>query len=202
VFMVPVILCFILFAVSIAQNFSLMSRAAGTAVVLAALLLSGLPAAKLYLDPIVYARSNIGIYFAESSEAALIKSTGAPTTYARVGGGDGPNHAFGLDDWELACPFFTQFVWESTEVLDATLNCLPQAEVVLVEAGLKRNTGEPAWDAFVTSVDNLLGRSYDCRIVDGAKICRKTTTDAAVGQNEWRVEAGLPMRISRRVTAE
>lgn len=182
VFMVPVLICFVLFASGLASSFSFSPGAVGSAIVMAAIVLSGLPGIRAYLDPIIYTRANIGVYFAESSETALIKSTGSPTTYARVGGGDGPNHAYGLNEWELACPFFTQFVWESTEVLDATLNCLPEADVVLIEAGLKRNTGEPAWDAFVESVDALLLRDYTCKLANGAKICRKSVSESALGQ--------------------
>ena len=138
VFMIPICLSLVMFSVSIRDQVVRVDGSVLLATGIAALLLSGLPSVKAYLDPILYFRGNAVTYFTPSAEAELIMSTGTPTSYARVGRGDGQDHALGLNEWKLACPFFTQFTWESSAVLDATLNCLPNARVILVEANLLR----------------------------------------------------------------
>jgi hypothetical protein len=173
ILMVPISLSLVFFSMAMRGQLSRDNGNVLLATGVAAVLLSGVPSIQAYLDPIVYFRANAAAYFKPSSEAKLIMSTGTPTTYARVGGGNGPDHAFGLDDWTLACPFFTQFTWESSTVLRPTLDCIPKAKVVLVEANLPRATTNPDWNNFVNGVDELLAKRYLCRVVDGAKICRR-----------------------------
>ena len=173
VFMIPVCLSLVLFSVTIRNQLRRMDGNVLLATGTAAILISGFPSAKLYLDPILYFQANAATYFTPSAEAELIMSTGPATSYARVGSGDGLNHAFGLNDWKLSCPFFTQFTWESSEVLGETLDCLPNARVILVEADLPRNTANPDWNDYVDAVDDLLKAEYTCRVVGGAQVCRK-----------------------------
>jgi hypothetical protein len=173
VFMIPLCLSLVMFSITLRHQLPRMDGNVFLVTGAAALLLSGIPSPRAFLDPILFFRANAAAYFEASVEAKLIMSTGTPTSYARVGGGNGPNHAYGLRDWKLACPFFTQFTWESSSVLGATLNCLPRAKVILVEAELPRNTNYPDWNQYIRSVDNLLRSEYSCRVVAGAKVCRK-----------------------------
>jgi hypothetical protein len=173
VFMVPVSLCLVLFGASMFSSTVHRQFPRTLAVVMASVALSGLPGLSSYLTPIEFARANIGAHFRVSDEAKLILETGEPTTYARVGHGDEANHAYGLGDWKLECPFFAQFTWESTDVLNTTLECLPRAEVILVASGTERNTGKVAWDSYISAVDELLSREYSCRFSSGREVCKR-----------------------------
>ena len=172
-FMVPIILCFVAFVTTIYSQQRTIRTPAVAAIVLLAIALSGLPGLKAYFSPIEYARANINSYLKIGLETQLILDTGAPTTYARVGGGDDGGHAYGLRDWKLACRLFGQSPWESSDVLNSMLECLPKANVILVANDVDRATGMPAWDAYVQAVSELLARQYTCVESEGREICTK-----------------------------
>ena len=142
-------------------------------------LLAGTPNVADYVDPLLYARSSVNLQFLQPIEAKWIESSGTPTTYARIGDGDDGGHAMGLGAWTLACPRFGQSIWESPEILNETLECLPQANVILITPEVEREPEYPAWNEFLNGVDALLGQSYTCESIEGARICRRTVEIAS-----------------------
>ncbi len=174
VLLLPALLCIPMFVMVVSGISNAMSLTAVIATAITALLLAGVPSPGYTLNKVVYARANISALFAEPVEATLIKSTGTPTTYARVGQGDDNGHAFGLDEWTLECPRFMQFWWEPESVLERSLNCLPTAEVILVApSGASASNLPEVWNDYIASVESLLTDQYQCKNELGYKVCRR-----------------------------
>jgi hypothetical protein len=173
ILMTPVVIALILFGYAVAQHVQVSRAPEVILFTLAALSLSGWPGPSSYVTPIIYARANLSAYFTPSPEARAILSTGAPTSYARIGNGDDSAHTTGLNGWKLQCPYFAQFPWESMETLDPTLRCLPSANVILVQGDGQRVAGGSDWNAFMGAVDLLLEREYACRQSFGETVCKR-----------------------------
>lgn len=141
----------------------------------AAIVLAGIPTFGVYKTKLEYARANLSALTATPVETQEILSTGLPTTYARVGQGDDGGHAFGLQEWTLACPRFHQYWWESEEILDSSLNCLPKANVILVASSANRDVTTDRWSQYLDAVEVLLKREYTCSPINYDRICVKKT---------------------------
>jgi hypothetical protein len=146
-----------------------------------AILLAGIPALGTYVSPVEYARSNIASQSSEPPEATLINSAGPPSSYARIGKGNDGGHAQGLEEWTLACPRFGQSDLDPTSVLNATLDCLPTARVILVATDAAPMPGVPAWNGFLEQVELLLAKGYDCRSESAGRICVRKSNLVTAG---------------------
>jgi hypothetical protein len=144
-----------------------------------AVLLAGIPSMASYVTPIEYARGIISSQLGDPPESIFIRSSGAPTTYARVGKGNDAGHAQGLQDWTLACPYFGQSDLDPKSLLDSTLNCLPSANVILFAAEALPLPGVPAWNEYLEDVQALLERDYRCVAGAPGRICTKKNPVAA-----------------------
>jgi len=94
----------------------------------------------------------------------------APTSYARIGPND-VGTAWGLREWDLACPRFHQYPFDPPTVFDDTIACLAGAPVVLVAGSPQPVPGRPAWNGFLADVEGLLSRRYACERAGDDRIC-------------------------------
>lgn len=168
---VPAVLAIIVLAAAGPGRLRSPRLASTLAVAAVVVLMSGMPSFRSFVTPLEYARATLNLQGAISSHARAIQSTGTPATYARVGQGDDPAHAIGLADWDLACPRFQQYWWESPAILQRTRDCLPRAQVVLVTPDLYGPVTSPDWEAFQDDVEAILADDYECRPVDDVRIC-------------------------------
>jgi hypothetical protein len=167
------VLSLVLVAAALAGGHARIRPSLGVTLVAATWLLAGVPSPLTYVRPIEYARANINLQTLEPLQTTLIKSTGPPTSYARVGQGDDNGSARGLREWDLACPRFSQSFYDSPALLEGTLRCLPSAQVILIDRDARRVDGAQGWNAYLDGVDRLVRRDYTCRDMDGARICVK-----------------------------
>jgi len=173
ILVIPAVLALLVGVAAGPARLRLFGLAPTLAIVVLITLLSGAPSYRHVLSSLEYARANINLQGAISQHSLVIQSTGPASSYARVGQGDDPAHAVGLGQWTLACPRFQQYWWESPSTLQRTLDCLPNARVVLVTPDLYGPVSSPAWDDFQQSVEMILSSGFDCRDADGVRICVK-----------------------------
>ena len=173
VLLIPAILSLVMFVRELPQKLGELPNRAIPALILGVWILAGMPAPAGYLTPFVYARANLNAHLNPGDEAQAILSTGAATSYMRVGNARDAGHAFGLRKWTLACPRIFQEVWESKEILDSTLACLPSANVILVSHEVAPIESYLAWSDYVAGVNRLLSHGYSCRETPAGRVCRK-----------------------------
>ena len=107
-------------------------------------------------------------------EAQQLRGLGAGGEYARLGQNDDDGHAAGLPaSWELSCPRFHQYPFESEEVLDDVLDCAAEAPVVLVSGTLVPERGWPQWNQYVSEAEQLLAEEFDCRGASDVRVCTR-----------------------------
>jgi hypothetical protein len=102
----------------------------------------------------------------------MLKLT-APSTYARIGQGSEFGHAYGLGEWQLNCPRFHQLPWESEQILDSTLNCLSETNVLAVDASAVEIDGLPVWNGFIQSLEGLIVSDYQCKVFPFGRLCER-----------------------------
>lgn len=139
-------------------------------------LLAGAPGPIAYLEPLEYTRANVHSHLTLGDEARAISQSGKPSTYMRVGNARDAGHAFGLREWTLACPRIFQEVWESKELLQPTLDCLPSANVILISKEVEQLVDFPDWSHYVAGVESLVADQYDCQETDAGRVCRRPGT--------------------------
>jgi hypothetical protein len=145
-------------------------------VALTAFILGAMPSPGVLMNQLEYGQTLISSQYQVPASAALILSTGPPTTYARIGDGLDDGHAFGLGDWRMACPRFGQSIWEDEEILQETLACLPSAEVIYLTPSVTADPTDPEWTAFLAGVDALLADGYTCVESSAGRACRRGPT--------------------------
>lgn len=136
--------------------------------------LAGLPHPYQFIQPLEYTRAVIGDHYRQSIEATVILSSGAPSTFARLGGGDDGGFARGLGDWHLQCRFFGQTSLTPPRLLDELLECLPTAQVILVASDFPRRGLSGSWGEFVDEAWLILDSHFQCESrEDGIQLCRR-----------------------------
>ena len=130
-------------------------------------------------DPTPYVHSAVGFPDALISatrvppETAALASVAEVGSYARVGLNHDQGHAFGLRNWDLACPRFHQYPFESAEILRQTTDCLPKADAIIVSPSIFEEYGPQAWKGFLADVRDVLDRGYDCVDRSDISICTR-----------------------------
>lgn len=133
--------------------------------------LSGIPSPRAYITPVEYARAIIWEQTQIPPAAQLILQTGPPTTFARIGGGNDEGFGRGLGDWRLACPLFGQSTLTTPVLLDQTLECLPEANVVFIDNDATGGASDSPWDTFIRGVNSLMDADYRCESESVGRIC-------------------------------
>lgn len=142
--------------------------------VLVAVLLAG-ASTPLTNPSVTAARATVRTLTAVPPETAGLQTLAATGSYARVGQNDDAGHAFGLRDRELMCPRFHQYPFESAEILDQTLLCLPRADVIVVSPMATPLPDAPDWNRFIEQVERILAEGYSCQPWNGERICTART---------------------------
>lgn len=110
-----------------------------------------------------------------SPEASRLLSGAMSGTYARLGQNeDDLGHAIGLRDWQLACPRFHQYSFESEAVFDRVFDCASKSPTLLIARSFvaHSNTSEvPAWNSFVSRTEKMLALDYLCDASAGLRVC-------------------------------
>ncbi|GAA2168345.1 hypothetical protein GCM10009826_47430 [Humibacillus xanthopallidus] len=112
----------------------------------------------------------------QSPESVVMASLPQVHTYARAGTNDVSAHAVGLRGLTLSCARFHQYSLDSAEILQSTADCLPRADALIVDDSLRPEVGQPAWNAYVAKVRELVANRYDCVRAGAADICMRRTT--------------------------
>jgi hypothetical protein len=105
------------------------------------------------------------------SEAQALLSVGNHGTYARVGQNDEFGHAYGLADWDLACPKFHQYPFESLQSLHDVSACISSAQVIIVSPTAVPIAGNASWNAYIASIETTLRAQYSCTPWGVERIC-------------------------------
>jgi hypothetical protein len=143
-------------------------------VVVMSFFFAGMPWVGIYIESLEYARSNVSAQLRLAPMTEEMRKLDGPSNYARVGQGSEFGHAFGLGEWQLNCPRFHQLPWESNEVLDSTLNCLSETNVIAIDNSAIEIEGVPAWNGFIQSVETLVASNYDCLVFSFGRLCERT----------------------------
>ena len=112
-----------------------------------------------------------------SPETQRLLASGPPGTYARIGMDDDQGHAFGLGEWQLACPKFHQYCFQPSAVLNETANCISTVPTLIVADSIRPVEvcrPWPDWDEFVARLQRLLAADYTCDANEGLRICQRT----------------------------
>lgn len=140
-----------------------------------ALCMSGLASPTAYLESVARSISSAPAYLQSlgslSTEAQAVLSVGERGTYARVGQNDDRGHAYGLANWELVCPRFHQYPFDSAQTLRDVSVCLPSAEVIVVSPTAAQISGYELWNAYVERVEAMLRVHYSCTSWEDERIC-------------------------------
>lgn len=154
----------------------LSTRSALTLVALACLglMLSGM-GPHMYLKSLANAPAALSSLASTAPETEAILSIAKSGTYARVGSNDDAGHAKGLGNWQLACPRFHQYPFESEQTLTAVSDCLTTADVVVVTPSAVRVPGNSVWNAYIDKVESLLRADYTCTSSQALRICARST---------------------------
>lgn len=110
-----------------------------------------------------------------SPEAEGVLSVGNQGTYARVGQNDDAGHAYGLGGWDLACPRFHQYPFDSAQDLNDVWECLPTAEVIIVSPSASPIAGDGTWNTYLGKVEATLHERYSCSQRGQGRICVRQT---------------------------
>jgi hypothetical protein len=94
-------------------------------------------------------------------------------TYARLGQNDDNAHARGLQNWKLACPRFHQYPFEDASMLSQTLECLDEAEFLIISPQFKEYSQTPVWNEFVKLAMIEVGQEFNCKIFLNNQVCQK-----------------------------
>jgi hypothetical protein len=143
----------------------------------AAILLSGSMHPNRYLRAFKSMPKSIVALRELSPETQRLLASGPPGTYARVGMNDDQGHAFGLGEWQLACPKFHQYYFQPATVLNETFNCISTVPTLIVAESIRPvDIGGPwpDWDEFVARLQRLLAADYTCDADEGLRICQRT----------------------------
>ncbi|MBT2514517.1 hypothetical protein [Arthrobacter sp. ISL-30] len=127
-----------------------------------ALLLSGPVGPEKYYDSVLSAERSVTALAEPSSEAQALLAIAPSGNYARVGQNFDGGHAYGLEEWKLACPRFHQYPFDSRHLLQEAANCLPEADVILIDASAEPLPGKEAWNEYLERVHALLVMKYLC----------------------------------------
>ncbi len=128
---------------------------------LVTLALTGLPDLTGYRDSLVNWRGTWQSMTERDPYSADLFAGAEPSTYAIVQGGGLPRSP-GLEEWDLVCRHIAQRPWESAELLQESLDCFPNAEVLLLPRDFAPANEPEDFAAFTRSVADLIASDYIC----------------------------------------
>lgn len=142
------------------------------AVLSLAVLLTGLPSLKGYRDALINPQGTWQAMTRTDVSTQDLLDSGPPRTFAIVQGGGLPRSP-GLEDWQLVCRHIAQRPWESAELLQESLDCFPNAEVLLVGKDFVQVSKPAAYARFTQAVSELIEAEYQCEQMSQSQVCNR-----------------------------
>jgi hypothetical protein len=139
---------------------------------LAAVILADAGALEQYARAVRSFRESYGELNELSPEARKVLAVSSTGTYARFGSNDDKGSAVGLGEWKLLCPRFHKYRFQPASILDESLKCAANAQVLIISESFGPAPDSPTWNAFVAGVDRLL-QNYSCDAPTGLRVCTR-----------------------------
>jgi hypothetical protein len=109
-----------------------------------------------------------------SPEAQALLTLGPSGRYARLGASDDDRHAWQTEGWQLQCPRFHHYWFETRPILAAVLDCAKTADYLIVARTLRIDDDSTSqWIDFVRGVEGMLSAAYTCQSIEGVRACRR-----------------------------
>ena len=114
------------------------------------------------------------------SEAKALLEVNSSGNYARLGTNGSGVNSFGLRQWNLVCPyleFYPKFSEAFAEFQEKTLDCLPNADYIIVSPefrewlNTKSSDYSVTWSDFVFRLDMMLEKNFKCSNKYDVLIC-------------------------------
>lgn len=138
-----------------------------------AIMLSGPATPTKYVSSVLSAPKSLVALGDVPAESKAILSVAPAGTYARVGQNDDGGHAFGLRGWKLLCPRFHQYPFDSAQVLEGVVDCLPSADVIVLSPTAVPVAGNSSWNMYLERVETTLSTHYSCALSGVERICTR-----------------------------
>lgn len=171
IFYVPGILAIISVVHRLQPVFNVHSGLSVLAFICMAACLSGPLSSEGYTKSLTSMRHALASLGRVSPEALSVLSVADNGTYARVGQNDDFAHAYGLGGWDLICPRFHQYPFDSPKTLEGVLECLPMAEVIIVSSKAVPVEGNAMWNSYISNVEAMLDLQYSCKETQAGRVC-------------------------------
>lgn len=94
-----------------------------------------------------------------------------PSSVAFIG--ESVPQASGLEDWTIACRHVAQRPFNPEEVFTETLECLPDAETIVITKELTPDPAFPAYTDFTQGVEDLVTQQFTCEQAETFRICTR-----------------------------
>ena len=94
-----------------------------------------------------------------------------PSSVAFIG--ESVPRASGLEEWTIACRHVAQRPFNPEEIFTETLECLPNAETIVLTRDFGPEPNFPAFDAFIAGVEALTSQDYTCEQIETYRICAR-----------------------------
>jgi hypothetical protein len=125
--------------------------------------------------------SNLSRYYTNDTgksfgEVALVGEA-KKGTYARLGQNDDNAHARGLYDWKLVCPRFHQYPFDNLSTFNQTLECIADADYLIISPTFKEYSQTPAWNEFVRLATVEVGQKFSCKSYIINQVCKNSRLD-------------------------
>jgi hypothetical protein len=114
------------------------------------------------------------------SEAKALLEVSSSGNYARLGTNGSGVNSFGLRQWKLVCPyleFYPKFSEAFAEFQEKTLDCLPDADYIIVSPefqewlSVKSSDYSAKWSDFILKLDFMLESDFRCSKKYDVLIC-------------------------------
>ena len=132
--------------------------------------LMGLPSPSIYVNAVKSLASNISAaQKLDRASAALDGFKPAPVAF--IGAGNVVPRSFELTDWPLACRHIAQRHFDSPRNFTETLNCLPNAKVIVIAPDAEPRDGFGEYNSFLDQARGEATTNRVCTDVDSLLVC-------------------------------
>ena len=95
-----------------------------------------------------------------------------PTSVSFIG--ESVPRSGGLEEWTIACRHVAQRPFNPAEIFTETLECLPTSQTIVLTRDFAPEPNFPAFEAFISGVEDLTEREYTCERVETYRICERS----------------------------
>ena len=132
--------------------------------------LMGLPSPSVYVNAVKSIGSNVAAAKQlDRASSALADVQPAPVAF--IGAGNVVPRSFELTDWPLACRHIAQRHFDSPRNFTETLNCLTDAEVIVIAPDAEPRDGFDEYNNFLQAARRFASEGRSCRERNGVLVC-------------------------------